>query len=73
MLGTSVSLTYTFNGNYRLPSNGQAANIIDNSTEHSVEEFGDLAMLSWIQSPNGDKQVYQAINLTKSTLQVFTQ
>jgi hypothetical protein len=64
----SVSLTYTFNGNYRLPSNGQAANIIDNSTEHSVEEFGDLAMLSWIQSPNGDKQVYQAINLTKSTL-----
>lgn len=64
----SVSLTYTFNGNYRLPSNGQAANIIDNNTEHSVEEFGDLAMISWIQSPGNDKQVFQSINLSKSTI-----
>jgi hypothetical protein len=58
----SVTVTYTFNGNYRLPINGQAANVIDNATENSVEEFGDLMMMGWLQSPNGTKQVYQASN-----------
>lgn len=58
----SVTVTYTFNGNYRLPIDGQAANIIDNSTENSVEEFGDLTMVGWMQSPLPNKQVYQAHN-----------
>lgn len=63
----SVSVTYTFNGNYRLPSDGQAANIIDNSIEHSVEQFNDLAMVGWIQDPAGVHQVFQACNFTKTT------
>lgn len=60
----SVSITYTFNGNYRLPSNGQAANVIDHSIEHSVEEFSDLIMVGWLQDPSGSKQVFQACNFT---------
>ena len=58
----SVTVTYTFNGNYRLPQDGQAANIIDNATENSVEEFGDLAMVGWMQASLPGKQVYQAHN-----------
>jgi hypothetical protein len=59
----SVSVTYTFNGNYRLPINGQAANYINLATEYTVEEFGDLRMMAWVQAPTGTKQVYQSINL----------
>ncbi len=58
----SLSLSYTFNGNYRLPSDGQPANVIKHATEHSVEEFTDLMAIAWIQGP--DKVVYQAVNLT---------
>ncbi len=58
----SISLSYTFNGNYRLPSDGQPANVINLATEHSVEEFTDLMAIAWIQGPN--KVVYQAVNLT---------
>lgn len=60
-LGTSVEglpadepvdfeFTYTFPGKYRLPLNGQAANIIDLSTEHSVEEFSDLEAIMWVEN-----------------------
>lgn len=63
----SVSISYTFNGSYRLPTNGQAANIIDLATEHTVEEFGDLMMVAWAQAPGTGvpRQVFQAANLTK--------
>lgn len=63
----SVTVTYTFNGNYRLPLDGQAANIIDNSIENSVEEFGDLAMVGWMQASLPSKQVYQAHNFILDT------
>ena len=68
-LGTwdSVSVTYTFNGNYRLPIDGQAANVIDNTTENSVEEFSDLIMMGWLQESNGSKQVLQAGNFVLQT------
>jgi hypothetical protein len=58
----SVTVTYTFNGNYRLPINGLTANIINNATENSVEEFSDLTMMGWLQESNGSKQVLQAGN-----------
>ncbi|MBL7765276.1 MAG: T9SS type A sorting domain-containing protein [Chitinophagaceae bacterium] len=58
----SLSFTYTFNGDYRLPTDGQAANRIVHTTEHSVEEFSDLYVVAWIQGAN--KTVYQAANLT---------
>ena len=52
------SVTYTFQGNYRLPSNGQAANIIDHTKEHSVENFENLRAVVWIQ--DGNKAVHQS-------------
>ncbi len=61
----SLSLSYTFKGNYRLPADGQAANIINNNTENSVEEFTDLMVIAWIQG--ADKTVYQALNLASIT------
>jgi hypothetical protein len=59
--GTAVPYTqsYTFPGNYRLPANGQAANIINLATEHSVEEFGNLFAVVFLQDDN-DKTVWQS-------------
>jgi hypothetical protein len=61
----SLSFNYTFNGNYRLPTDGAAANRINHASEHSIEEFTDLYVIAWIQG--ADKQVYQAANLTSLT------
>jgi hypothetical protein len=61
----SITQNYTFKGNYRLPADGQAANRINHATEHSIEEFGDLMVIAWIQA--ADKTVYQALNLTPFT------
>jgi hypothetical protein len=47
----SLSVSYTFNGNYRLPSDGQTANVINNATENSVEHWKNLSFVAWIQSP----------------------
>lgn len=59
--GTAVPFTqtYTFPGNYRLPLDGQAANIINLSTENSVEEFGNLFAIVFLQDDN-DKTVWQS-------------
>jgi hypothetical protein len=51
--------SYTFNGNYRLPSNANAANIIKPDREHSVENFENLMVVYWIQNVQ-TKEVYQA-------------
>ncbi len=61
----SITSIYTFSGNYRLPSNGQLANIINLTTEHSVEQFSDIHILGWIQSTDGSKQIQQAANFVK--------
>ncbi len=63
----SVSVSYTFNGNYRLPINGQAANMIDHTIEHSVEEFSDLKLVGWIEKPNPPFQVFQSQNFVKTS------
>lgn len=60
----SLTLSYTFNGNYRLPQDGQTANIINLATEHSVEYFFNMGMIAWIQAP--DKSVLQACHLTSN-------
>ena len=49
--------SYTFNGNYRLPSNANSP--INHSTEHSVEDFKALMVVYWIQDIV-TKEVYQA-------------
>jgi len=49
--GTAVTFnqTYTFPGSYRLPSDGQSGNIINLSTENSVEIFGNLMAVIFVQ------------------------
>ena len=51
--------TYTFKGDYRLPTNGQPANIINHTKENSIEDFQDLAVIYWLQDII-TKEVYQA-------------
>lgn len=58
----SLTMNYTFNGNYRLATDGTAANHINMAIEHAVEDFKNLYVVAWIQGT--DKQVYQAANLT---------
>jgi hypothetical protein len=53
------AFNYSFPGPYRLPANGQAANIIKPTTEHSVEEFSDLAVVVFLQN-NDNKLVLQS-------------
>ncbi|GBL36303.1 hypothetical protein EMGBS15_18980 [Filimonas sp.] len=61
----SLSFNYVFKGNYRLPTDGQTANIINHTIEHSVENFYNTDVVAWIQA--ADKTVYQAVNLTSLT------
>jgi hypothetical protein len=61
----SLTFNFTFNGNYRLPADGAAANRINDATENSVENFYNMHVIAWIQG--SDKQVYQAANLTSTT------
>lgn len=61
----TYSGSYTFNGNYRLPANGQAANVINLATEHSVEEFSDLRVVVWVEDETS-KEVLQAFNAVPS-------
>jgi hypothetical protein len=60
----SLSFTFQFMGNYRLPIDGATANNINHATEHSVEEFTDIRVVAWIQ---GSDKVYQAYNLILSS------
>jgi len=57
--------SYTFNGNYRLPSN--ANNPINPSIEHSVEDFNDLKVVVWIQE-NVSSKVEQSAYATISAI-----
>jgi len=41
-------LNWTFKGNYRLPAD--ASSPINNDTEHSVEDFENLAVVYWVQN-----------------------
>ena len=69
--GSSITITagmserickdYTFNGSYRLPAD--ASDIINDATEHSVEEFSDLAVVAWVQAISS-KVVYNSANGT---------
>lgn len=58
----SLSFNYTFNGNYRLPADGQSANRINHAIENSIENTHNLYVIAWIQA--SDKTVFQACNLT---------
>jgi hypothetical protein len=59
--GTKVnrSLSHTFQGNYRLPADGQQTNHIKDASEHSVETFDDLYVAVWVQDVV-TKEVFQS-------------
>lgn len=46
----NVTGSYQVNGNYRLPANGQTANIINWNTEHSIENFHNLGLVIFLQN-----------------------
>jgi hypothetical protein len=51
------SVSYAFNGPYRLPNN--AGDPIDHTKENSVEDFNNLIAVVWVQNPT-TKEVYQS-------------
>ena len=57
----NYSETYTFNGNYRLPNN--ANDLIDHTVEHSVEEFSDLGVATWVQSNGTQLEVNSPVGV----------
>lgn len=66
--GTAVNFnqSFTFPGNFRLPANGLAANIINLSTENSVEDFWNLHAVVFVED-DSKKEVWQS----QSTASVF--
>ena len=58
---------WEFKGNYRLPVN--ALSPINHEIEHSIEDFGNLIVVTWVQDID-EKSVYQACNavLTYATV-----
>ena len=61
--GTAVTqtLSYSFNGSYVLPPNGQSpANL---NVEHTVEDFENLGVIAWLQDVN-TREVYQSVDAT---------
>ncbi len=54
----SFNFSWTAPGAYRLPLDAQAANIINLATEHSIEDFKNLEVITWLQE--SDKFVLQS-------------
>lgn len=61
-----ICTSYTFNGSFRLPNN--SADLINDATEHSVEDFNDLGVVVWVQQ--ADKTVLNATNAISTPLSV---
>jgi len=61
----TLSLSYTFNGNYRLPAD--ATNPINHAIEHSVEDFSNLMAVVWVQDVL-TKEVHQSTYATLSSV-----
>ncbi|MEZ5032015.1 MAG: choice-of-anchor J domain-containing protein [Saprospiraceae bacterium] len=60
-------VTYTFEGDYRLPVDGQAVNRINHAIEHSVEDFANLAVSLWLEYPR-DEYVLNAADADLETV-----
>lgn len=60
-------VTYTFNGDYRLPVDGQAVNRINHDIEHSIEDFNDLSVSLWLEYPR-DQFVLNAADAELKTV-----
>lgn len=57
-----VCMDYYFQGNFRLPNN--SSDLINDATEHSVEEFTDLQVVVWVQN-DATMEVYNSANATE--------
>ena len=57
---------FTFQGDYRLPSDGSAAQRINHATEHSIEDFNNLTVIAWVQDLT-TKEVFQSMEATNVT------
>ena len=62
----TVTSSHTFVGEYRLPND--ANDPIDHSSEHSVEGWDDLHLVTWIQDPTSG-EVWQSENAEVSLLE----
>ena len=58
-MNQTICTDYKFNGNFRLPNNSN--DLINDATEHSVEDFNDLGVVVWLQN-KASKEVYNATN-----------
>lgn len=66
---TFPTMTYVIPGNFRLPIDGQTANIINLNTENSIEELQDCEVVVFIQDLV-TKEVFQAANSVGTVLSV---
>ena len=66
---TFPTFVYNQPGKYRLPTDGQTANIINLNTEHSIEELQDCEVVVFIQDLV-TKEVFQAANSVGTVLSV---
>ena len=62
---STLNQSYTFNGNYRLPTD--ASNPVNHAIEHSVEDFSNLMVAVWIQDVI-TKEVHQSTMATLSSI-----
>ncbi len=60
-------ITYTFNGDYRLPVDGQTVNRINHDIEHSIEDFNNLSVSLWLEYPR-DEYVLNAADAELETV-----
>ncbi len=66
---TFNTMTFNVPGNYRLPIDGQTANIINVNTENSFEELNDCEVIVFVQDMN-TKEVYQSANSAGTILSI---
>lgn len=66
---TFPTFTYNQPGHYRLPKDGQTANIINLATEHSIEELNDCEVVVFVQDLV-TKEVFQSANSVGTILSV---
>lgn len=64
-MNQTICEDYVFQGDYRLPNN--ASDLINDATEHSVEEFVDLKVVVWVEA---NSVVYNAANASEGITSV---
>ena len=58
------NFSHTFAGSYRLPSDANSP--IDHNSEHSVEDFSNLGVVTWIQDDNSKEILQSTVSVESS-------